>query len=199
MSGPDTEFFINRVYSQQNFQAIGLDYWDGNTTNVSTFQQLTTISYPLCFNASGTRALYQAFEAKDVSMVIDQQGIVRYRGGGVNTSEITAMIDNLLLTNSIEENQSPGKFTLYQNYPNPFNPTTIISFNIDTQSKVSLKVYDNQGRFIRTLLENTMHTGKHEVNWDGRNVHGRQVSAGVYFYIIQTTDFIQTKKMILIR
>ena len=109
------------------------------------------------------------------------------------------LIDNLLLTNSIEENPSPGKFALFQNYPNPFNPLTIISFNIDTQTKVSLKVYDNQGRFIRTLLENTMYTGKHEVSWDGQNTHGHPVSAGVYFYIIQTADFKQTKKMILIR
>jgi hypothetical protein len=199
LSGPDTEFFINRVYDQQDFQAIGLDYWDGNTTNVNVFQQTTSISYPLCFSASGTQALYQAYEAKDVSLVIDQQGIVRYRGGGVNISEITSMIDNLLLTNSIDTDHSPEKFKLYQNYPNPFNPTTIISFNIDTQSKVSLKVYDNQGRFIRTLLENRMHPGKHDVSWDGRNIHGRPVSAGVYFYVIQTADFTQTKKMILIR
>jgi hypothetical protein len=199
LSGPDTEVFINRVYDLQDFQAIGLDYWDGNDTNVRAFQERTTISYPLCFSASGTQALYQAYDAKDVSLVIDQQGIVRYRGGGVNILQITAMIDNLLLTNSIEENHSPGKFALFQNYPNPFNPTTIISFNIDTQTKVSLKVYDNQGRFIRTLIENTMHTGKHEVSWDGRNAHGRPVSAGVYFYVIKTADFRQIKKMTFIR
>jgi hypothetical protein len=191
--------FINRVYGQQNFQAIGLDYWDGNTTNVATFQQVTTVSYPLCFGASGTQALYQAYDAKDVSLVIDQQGIVRYRGGGVNKLEITSMIDNLIFTSSVDDDHSPEKFALYQNYPNPFNPTTIISFNIDTQTKVSLKVYDNQGRFIRKLLENTMHTGKHEVSWDGRNAHGRPVSAGVYFYVIKTADFRQIKKMTFIR
>jgi hypothetical protein len=200
ISGPGTEIQINQVYGSQNFQAIGLDYWgSSNQENVSIFQQSTGISYPLCISASATKTLYQAYEDLDVSIVIDQAGILRYRGGGVNVSEITSMIDNLIGVSAIEDQKSPTKFRLHQNYPNPFNPSTIISFEISHIEKVSLIVYDNQGRFIRSLLNNTMHTGKHEISWDGRNNQGESVSAGVYYYRLHTAGFNLTKKMTLIR
>lgn len=191
---------INQTYNAQNFQAIGLDYWgSSNQENVGIFQQGTGITYPLCIAASATRNLYQANDGLDVSMVIDREGILRYRGGGVALAEITSMIDNLIGTTTIEDHKSPGEFKLHQNYPNPFNPATIISFEISRNEKVSLKVYDNQGRFVRSLLNNTMHVGKHEISWDGRNNQGETVSAGIYYYRLLTASFNQTKKMTLIR
>ena len=90
-------------------------------------------------------------------------------------------------------------YRLDQNYPNPFNPSTTISFEILKNDKVSLKVYDNQGRFVRSLLDNTFHAGRHTFSWDGRNDQGESVSAGVYFYTLKSSDFTQTRKMILIR
>ena len=132
-------------------------------------------------------------------MVIDYAGILRYRGAGVNVSEISSMIDNLIGASTIEDKERLVKFTLNQNYPNPFNPSTVISFEISNIQKVSLKVYDNQGRFVRSLLNNTMHVGRHEISWDGRNNQGESVSAGVYYYMLQTASFNQTKKMVLIR
>jgi hypothetical protein len=184
----------------EDIQAIGLDYWSSsNADNVSDFQMSTEITYPLCIGAAATKTLYQAYEDLDVSMVIDQSGILRYRGGGVNVSEIKAMIDNLINISAIEDKISPSKYRLHQNYPNPFNPSTVISFEIQGKEKVSLKVYDNQGRFVRSLLDNTMHAGKHELSWDGRNNQGVSVSAGVYYYTIKSTQFTRTKKMILIR
>jgi len=200
ISGPGTEIQINQVYNSQNFQAIGLDYWaNSNWDNVDIFQQSTGISYPLCIAAAATKNLYQANEGPDVSMVIDQSGILRYRGGGVNVSEIRSMIDNLIGASAIDNQESPKKFALHQNYPNPFNPSTVISFEIESIQKVSLKVYDIQGRLIRSLLNNTMYVGKHEISWDGHNNQGESVSAGVYYYTLQTASFSQTKKMILIR
>jgi flagellar hook assembly protein FlgD len=132
-------------------------------------------------------------------MVIDQAGVLRYRGAGVNVSEISSMIDNLIGVSTIENKERLVKFTLNQNYPNPFNPSTVISFEISNIQKVSLKVYDNQGRFVRSLLNNTMHVGRHEISWDGRNNQGESVSAGVYYYMLQTASFNQSKKMTLVR
>jgi flagellar hook assembly protein FlgD len=60
----------------------------------------------------------------------------------------------------------------------------VISFEISEIKKVSLKIYDNQGRFVRKLLENTLHTGRHEISWDSRNNQGEQVSAGIYYYVL---------------
>jgi len=60
----------------------------------------------------------------------------------------------------------------------------VILFEISNIQKVSLKVYDNQGRFVRSLLNNTMRVGRHEISWDGRNNQGESVSAGVYYYAL---------------
>ncbi len=200
MSGPDTEIQINQKYDSQNFQAIGLDYWSGSNANtVGNFQKSTGITYPLCLEASGTWSTYQAYEDLDVSIVIDQEGIVRYRGGGVRVSSIKSVVDNLITVSSVEENKIPQTYKLYQNFPNPFNPSTNISFQIGTIQNVSLKIYDNQGRLVRTLLENTLHAGKHEISWDGRNDSGLSVSAGTYYYVLKSGNFIQTKKMLLLR
>jgi peroxiredoxin len=200
LSGPDTEALINQNYNSQNFQAIGLDYWSGsNSSNVGQFQTATGITYPLCINASGTRTAYQAYEDLDVSIVIDQEGIVRYRGGGVPVSSIKSVIDNLITASSLEEGKILQTYELNQNYPNPFNPSTNISFNLGTIQNVSLKIYDNQGRLVRTLLENTLQSGKHEISWDGRNNYGHIVSAGTYYYFLKSDSFNETKKMLLLR
>ena len=201
MSGPDTEEHINQVYKNQNFQAIGLDYWSGsNSGNVGTFKTSTGITYPLCRNASATRGLYQAYEGLDVSMVIDHSGIVRYKGSGVKTAELTAMINNLIGATPISAPESvPQQPSLQQNYPNPFNPSTIISFDLDRGEKVSLKIYDNQGRLVRVLLDNALHAGRHSLYWDGRNKNGLAVSGGNYFYILKAGNFSQTNKMTLLR
>ncbi len=117
----------------------------------------------------------------------------------MDVSNIQSTIEDLLETSSIEENIHTKKYWLYQNYPNPFNPTTVIPFKIDRRTKVSLKIYDNQGRFIRSLLDNTFHAGEHTVSWNGLNNQGETVSAGVYFYSLETEDFTATRKMIILR
>lgn len=72
-------------------------------------------------------------------------------------------------------------------------------FELHTIHKVSLKIYDNQGRLVKSLLDNTMHAGKHSLIWDGKNASGEQVGSGVYYYVLRTVDFKTTRKMTLIR
>ena len=88
----------------------------------------------------------------------------------------------------------PNSISLYQNYPNPFNPSTIISFSLPERSDVVLKIYDLIGKEISTLVNEELCEGKHEVNFDAS-----RFSSGVYFYKLTAGDFIQTKKMILIK
>lgn len=200
MLGPGTETGINQVYQGSNFQAIGLDWYpNSNATNVSSYQQATGVTYPLCIGASGTRAAYKAYEANDVSMVIDQEGIVRYRGAGVNTSQITGWIDNLLTTSVEEKETFPVTPRLEQNYPNPFNPETRISFRLTNSQKVMLQIYDNEGRLIKNLIEDRLQAGRHEVSWNGKTAEGLPAASGIYFYVLQTGNFRSAKKMILTR
>ena len=92
--------------------------------------------------------------------------------------------------------QIPNQFNLYQNYPNPFNPATIISFDIQKKSHVSLKVYNLQGKEIASLLNQNKNPGKYNIAFDA-GVYN--ISSGIYFYTLQTENFADTKKMILVK
>jgi pimeloyl-ACP methyl ester carboxylesterase len=89
---------------------------------------------------------------------------------------------------------APEKFFLSQNYPNPFNTTCIIQYDIAKQCLVKIIVYDLLGREIKTLVNESLKPGIYEASFDGS-----QLSSGIYFYKIQSGDFSETKKMILIK
>jgi hypothetical protein len=86
------------------------------------------------------------------------------------------------------------EYILHQNYPNPFNPTTVISYQVPTNSKVELKVYDVLGREVETLVNERQNAGEYSVTFDASNL-----SSGVYFYKLQTERFLETKQMVLIK
>lgn len=90
--------------------------------------------------------------------------------------------------------QVPSNYTLNQNYPNPFNPSTKISFTLPVQSKTLLIIYDMSGRELQRLLDENLTAGFHEINFSGANL-----ASGVYFYKLITPDFVQSKKMVLIK
>jgi len=81
--------------------------------------------------------------------------------------------------------------------PNPFSQSTVISFQLVKDENVSLKIFDVEGRLIRTLAQGTMSKGTHELTWDARDENGSMVHAGIYFLKIQSTDFSQTEKLIV--
>jgi len=82
----------------------------------------------------------------------------------------------------------------YQNYPNPFNPVSHLEFGISDLGFVSLKVYDVLGREIKTLVNEIKPAGTYKIEFDGSNF-----ASGVYFYRLEAGDFIQTKRMVLIK
>ena len=88
----------------------------------------------------------------------------------------------------------PAEFALSQNYPNPFNPETVIEFALPRSGDVSLVVYNLRGEEVALLLSGTMPAGNHRVSWDASNV-----SSGIYFYRLQAGDFVQTRKMVLLK
>ncbi len=91
----------------------------------------------------------------------------------------------------------PKKFALYQNYPNPFNPTTLIQFDLPQNAHVQLNIYNLLGNKVRTLVNQDLPAGSHQISWDGRDGHGNILPTGIYFYKIIAGDFVQTRKMIL--
>ena len=95
---------------------------------------------------------------------------------------------------SISELSLPINYQLHQPFPNPFNPTTSISFSIPEQSQTSLKVYDIKGNLISTLLNQTMNVGHHQIEWNGENL-----SSGPYFIRINSGEFSDVKKVVLVK
>lgn len=93
-----------------------------------------------------------------------------------------------------DETTLPTEFALEQNYPNPFNPSTTLRYSIPTQSKVVIKVYDVLGKEIATLINEEKSVGTYEITWDAASL-----PSGVYFYQLKAGDFIQTKKMLLLK
>jgi len=93
-----------------------------------------------------------------------------------------------------DEEEIPTEFSLDQNYPNPFNPSTTIKFTIPEASYVSLKIFNSLGEAIETLVAEELSAGnyKHELN-------ATKLTSGIYFYILNTGKFLQTKKMILLK
>ncbi len=93
----------------------------------------------------------------------------------------------------------PDNFILEQSYPNPFNPSTQIQYSISSPVHITLSVYSVLGQHVKTLVNQKMNTGFHQVEWDGTNDKGLIVPTGVYFYKMSSTFGVESKKMLFIR
>jgi hypothetical protein len=87
------------------------------------------------------------------------------------------------------------EYSLAQNYPNPFNPSTIISYSIPQSDFVTLKVYDVLGNEIRTIINEYQQAGEYKINFNAG-----KIASGIYIYCLKASNnFVQTKKMLLVR
>ena len=93
----------------------------------------------------------------------------------------------------------PEGFALHQNFPNPFNPNTSLRYDLLEQAQVTLTVYDMLGRVVTQLINTTQEAGYRSVQWNATDIHGKPVSAGVYLYQIRAGEFVQTRKMVLLK
>ncbi|MDZ7362985.1 MAG: T9SS type A sorting domain-containing protein [candidate division KSB1 bacterium] len=93
----------------------------------------------------------------------------------------------------------PSSFALKQNSPNPFNPSTTIKYELPQQVEVKLVIFDLMGRRVRTLVDQRQQSGRYAITWDGRNEQGEVVTSGVYLYQLHAGNFVQTRRMALVR
>lgn len=94
---------------------------------------------------------------------------------------------------------SATDFVVLQNYPNPFNPQTVIEYYLPRSTCVNLTIYNILGRKTKVLVNDFQTKGKKSITWDGKNQHGKKVASGVYFYRLQAFDYVESKKMLLIK
>jgi len=121
-------------------------------------------------------------------------------GGGnfVTTSYYIEYVGETFVCNPTDVNTVPGDlpetYALNQNYPNPFNPNTEINFDIPTRSHTTLKVYNILGQEVETLVDEELSQGRYVAEWDAS-----MYSSGIYFYKLNSEDFVDTKKMVLVK
>ncbi|MDD5362106.1 MAG: T9SS type A sorting domain-containing protein [Ignavibacteria bacterium] len=116
-------------------------------------------------------------------------------------SDFVSIVTRYLNRNSDDDGDNmlpianaPKTYKLSQNYPNPFNPSTTIAYSLPKDSKVSLKIYDITGREVKSLVNDIKPAGYYSISFNGS-----ELSSGVYFYKIEAGNFVQVKRMVLIK
>ena len=179
MSGGSRAIIINNVF--------------GNNIHLS-------VSIPLdSLNLDAGKEWYLNDILNGTSVQIEPSSFSNYSVDLVPYESRIIILDNSPLTEVNEKLQQPLSYKLLQNYPNPFNPTTTIMYEIPSTGKVTLEIYDILGRRVATLVNNVQRQGRYNIIWNGRNSAGQTVSSGVYFYRLQSGNFINIKKMIMLK
>jgi hypothetical protein len=188
------------LYYRKSFN--GGSNWTSYTALNYSAKNLDTFSFPIPGSSPATVVQYY-FAAQDIALPVPKISTLPAGGSGVNPPGTTApptafqYVVAILGITPIS-NEIPERFNLYANYPNPFNPVTKIRFDLanvkgETQN-VRLIIYDITGREVTTLVNRELKAGRYEVTFDGSSV-----SSGVYFYKLVTSDFVDTKKMLLVK
>lgn len=118
-------------------------------------------------------------------------------------NSVSILLNNLNSPTAIGDDPEtpnvPGQFSLEPNYPNPFNPATEISFSLPQQLAVTLEIFNLAGQRVTTLIDRDMPAGDYVIPWDGTDSGGARVSTGVYFYRLTAGDFVESRKMLLLK
>jgi len=176
------------------WQGLGQKNWlDGNIDTEPLLNDSTTGDFSLLEASPCIDTGIASFELNGVSVLdmlpSDYIGVCPDMGAWEH-AEIVA-VEGII--------SRPEAFLVHQNYPNPFNPSTTISYELPAQSDVSIIVYDVLGQAVATLTSEHQTAGYQTVQWDGTNSQGLQVGAGMYLYTIKANQYVDTRKMILLK
>jgi len=156
---------------------------------------LTTNSYNLTYSE-----ILPYFLGTD-TVITGQWRVIAFDSKGAETS--SNQIFNIILRKKpvlvSEYSEIPKEFALYQNYPNPFNPTTLIKFDVPKETNVKIVIYDILGRVVKNLVDENLKPGAYKVIWDGTDASGAKLPSGIYFYSMITENYINVKKMVLLK
>ncbi len=128
------------------------------------------------------------------SILMDHFGMAAAEAKDILLKDFTKLPIFKPTTDIKDYDSLPTEFSLSQNYPNPFNPVTTINYQLSQFSDVSLKVYDVLGNEVATLVDKSQHVGKYQVRFDGS-----RLASGTYIYTLKANNYIQTKKMLLVK
>ena len=139
------------------------------------------------------------------TLAIDQTDLDNYNLQLDDTQEASdhlPLVFDIIVSSNVgvgDDDALPKLFRIYPNYPNPFNSTTKIDYQLPKKTNVQLVIFDILGRSVITLVDDILKPGYKTITWNGIDAFGNNVSAGMYFYMIQTGKNREVKKMVLLK
>ncbi len=175
-------------------------FWDLAISSINKNKQVN-INLDLKSNLpEGFKIWFLDKDRKTPINIINNHLFVNLPDNGKGKYRVIVGTEEFAKNNSNNISLTPDTYNLFQNYPNPFNPTTNIVYQLKEKSTVTLEIYDILGRKVASLINNEIqNAGQHSLIWNGRNVEGNKVASGVYIYRIKANNFIDSKKMILLK
>ncbi len=150
----------------------------------------------------GSRTDYAAgnFPNALVALDLDADGDLDVVTANRYDDEVTVFLNQSSTVGAHDSDELPTVTRLLPNYPNPFNPQTTLVFDLAQPSpRMHLAIYDLQGSLVRTLINESMDAGRHEIVWTGRNERGQSVASGVYMARLEAGSVSHMCKLILLR
>ena len=162
----------------------------GYATDLTVYDGIIWRSYNILNSGITENAHRVAFNSRDNILLATGNGIAILMRDGSNGLSPSLSV------------KTPRTFFLQQNYPNPFNEETTIRFYITGTGQrkwIELKVYNIKGELVQTLASGFLDAGWHEVKWNGENTRAPKVASGVYFYQLETDEYVDMRKLVLLR
>lgn len=188
-------------------QVFGVDVWNGGNSAVQNFLQGRgrNITFPIGLKAGGLYGLDRhsvvIMAGDKIIEFISPQSTPYQQRLDKHEAEMIAKLEELIAITGVEElaKQIPEFFKLHQNNPNPFTTATTIAFELSsgtTEQVTRLSIYNILGQEIRTIVQGRLTSGTHSFNWDGRDAKANQVPGGIYFYILESGNLRQAKRLL---
>jgi hypothetical protein len=134
------------------------------------------------------------FLVKQMQSEYDQIDTMNFYNNSKNSQVESIIITNKFIMGGVEQENIPFEYNLSQNYPNPFNPSTTINYSVPRQSHVTIKVFDALGKEISTLVNKEKSVGNYSVEFNAS-----RLTSGIYFCRMHAGDFVEIKKLLLIK
>ena len=181
------------AYDAQAYHVLGVK----NTTNTADYLVATNAAEGELLIAMAGAQSHAAGEGAILEVELEVLGA----GGELPRIEMVSLNGGQIGATPVEALHivQPKTFNLSANWPNPFNPETSLRYALPEAAQVKLEVYDMLGQKVRTLVTGLQNVGQYTVQWDARNDLGHSVASGLYFYRIEAGNFVQTRKMTLLR
>jgi hypothetical protein len=196
-----TEFY----FGMEHFDGVNLSYSLPPKPPSGAFDIRFSGDSRLCFedecvievmNDGQPLVIYFEFIDDESWEIVDQSGNV-FKCSNVQELELSGETVQWILRKSTSI--VPSIFTIHSAYPNPFNPITTLRYDLPDDNHVTLTIYDLNGREINRLVNTVQSAGHKTIQWNATDMNGKPVSAGIYLYQIQSGEFIQTRKMVLLK